>query len=112
MNPNEFPAVLAARFGRGEIEELLAGYDDAAVLNLGAGGIFRGHGEIRGALMNFLAIGAPMVTALRSATVSGDTAVVAFDWSMGPMEGRAVDVLRLGSDGVWRQLLDLPFGSA
>ena len=57
----------------------------------------------------------------RTHSVSGDTALVMFDWvidGIAPdgqkvlLQGSAVDVLRRGQDGYWRQFLDCPFGSA
>ena len=57
----------------------------------------------------------------RTHSISSDTALVMFDWGIdGPtpdgqkvlLQGTAVDVLRRGQDGYWRQFFDCPFGSA
>jgi uncharacterized protein (TIGR02246 family) len=119
--PEEFAATFAATFNRGSLDEVVAGYTEDAVLNLGGGNVQRGHSEIRAALANFLAPRLPMQVTPRTHSVSGDTALVMFDWvidGFAPdgqkvlMQGSAVDVLRRGQDGYWRQFLDCPFGSA
>src|SRR5208337_1371572 len=119
--PEEFAATFAATFNRGSHDEVVAGYTEDAVLNLGGGNVQRGHSEIRAALANFLAPRLPMQVTPRTHSVSGDTALVMFDWvidGIAPdgqkvlMQGSAVDVLRRGQDGYWRQFFDCPFGSA
>ena len=121
MEPQAFLASFTENFNSGELDRVASGYTSDAVLNLGAGAVLRGPEQIRGALQNFLAPKLPMVVTLLSQTTSGDTSVVIFDWRItgnspdgSPVDlgGTAVDVIRKGADGVWRQLLDLPFGSA
>jgi ketosteroid isomerase-like protein len=120
-NQQDFPVVFAKNFNTGNIETVLAGYADDAVLNLGGGKIFRGHAEIRHALANFLASALPIKVELCSHSVTGDIAIVLFDWSIEgnapdgsavSIKGAAADVLQRDADGSWRQLLDHPFGSA
>lgn len=120
-SPQDFPAVFAKNFNSRNIETVLAGYTDDAVLNLGGGKLFRGHAEIRHALMKFLAPALPIKVELRSHSVAGDIAIVLFDWSIEgnapdgslvSMKGNAADVLQRGADGSWRQLLDHPFGNS
>jgi ketosteroid isomerase-like protein len=120
-DPQHFPATFAKNFNTGNIETVLAGYTDDAVLNLGAGKLFRGHAQIRQALENLLAPGLPIKVEPRSHSVSGKTAIVLFDWNIDgaapdgsavSMKGSAADVLQCDADGSWRQLLDYPFGSA
>jgi len=69
----------------------------------------------------FLAPRLPMQVTPRTHSVSGDTALVMFDWVIDGtapdgqkvlLQGSAVDVLRRGQDGYWRQFFDCPFGSA
>lgn len=119
--PEDFAAAFAATFNRGDLDEIVAGYTEDAVLNPGGANVMRGHAEIRMALANFLAPRLPMTVTPGTHIVSGDTALVTFDWVIegkAPdgqqilMQGSAVDVLRRGPDGYWRQLLDLPFGTA
>jgi len=48
--PEEFAATFAATFNRGSLDEVVAGYAEDAVLNLGGGNVQCGHSEIRAAL--------------------------------------------------------------
>ncbi len=120
-DPAEFPNVFKANFDAQLIDVLVGGYADDGVLDLGGGNVFRGRDQIRLAIANFLAPRLPISVALRKTLVTGDHAVVLFDWSIRgeapdgssvEMGGAAVDVLRRHNDGVWRQILDLPFGHA
>ena len=120
-NPADFPHVFKARFDARQLDGLVAGYAADAALDLGGANVFRGHDAIRLALANFLAPGLPIHVTPRHALVTGDQAVVLFDWSIQgaapdgsaiDMGGGAVDVLRREADGEWRQILDLPFGHA
>ena len=117
----DFLSAFRENFDAGALEDLTAGYTADGVMNLGGGNVLRGPDEIRGALANFLKAGLPMSVKMISQTRTGDTSVVIFEWRIegnGPdgnrvdLGGQAVDVLRRGTDGVWRQLLDLPFGAA
>ena len=119
--PSDFPDVFKANFDAKRIDAIVGGYADDGVLDLGGGNVFRGRDQIRLAIANFLAPGLPISVARRRTLVTGDHAVVLFDWSIkgqapdgSPVEmgGAAVDVLRREHDGVWRQILDLPFGHA
>jgi len=120
-NPADFAQVFKARFDARQLDALVVGYAEDAALDLGGGNVFRGHDAIRLALQNFLAPGLPIEVTPRRTLVSGDHAVVLFDWSIKgaapdgtPVEmgGGAVDALRKEADGEWRQILDLPFGHA
>ncbi len=119
--PETFCSRFEKTFNGGDLDLLVQGYAKDAVLNLGGDAVFRGHSEIRNALGNFLAPRLPIQTKPISSTVSGDTAVVMFEWVIegrGPdgsavlMKGSAVDVLQRSADGTWLQLLDCPFGYA
>jgi len=118
-NPADFPDVFKARFDARRLDALVAGYAADAALDLGGGNVFRGRESIRLALANLLAPGLPIEVTPRHALVTGDRAVVFFDWSIKgaapdgtavEMGGSAVDVLRKETGGEWRQILDLPFG--
>lgn len=119
LTPAEFPDVFKANLDGQLLDALVAGYAEDGVLDLGAGHVFTGRAQIRGAIANFLAPGLPISVTSRRTLVTGDHAVVLFDWSIEgraqdgsavAMGGSAVDVLRREEDGIWRQILDLPFG--
>jgi ketosteroid isomerase-like protein len=117
--PATFARAFADNFNAGNLDRVVSFYATDAVLDLGGGNLLVGHNAIRAALANFLAPRLPIAVEPRTVTVSGDTAIVTFDWAIKgsdpdgnpvAMAGRAVDVLRRDPDG-WRQLIDLPFGA-
>ncbi|WP_086820154.1 nuclear transport factor 2 family protein [Allokutzneria sp. NRRL B-24872] len=59
-----------------------------------------------------LALGEPIEVRPRHAYVAGDIALLIVDWSIGDVRGTATDVARRGPDGVWRYVIDNPFGTA
>lgn len=119
--PEDFAQVFAENFNRRDIQALVDGYTQDAVLNRGGGKVFRGRPEIRAALTQFRAPGLPIKTAPRAIAVSGSVAIVTMEWAIEGRspEGRdiamsaiATGVPRLEADGTWRQLLEMPFGGA
>ncbi len=120
-DPNEFAAAFAANFNARQIDALVSNYTVDAAMDLGGGNVMRGREQIRQALANFLAPGLPIKVSPRRVLVSGDTACVSMDFAIEgndpdgqPVKigGTTVDILRREADGIWRQCLDLPFGTA
>lgn len=120
-DPTQFATVFKARFDSANIEALVDGYANDAVLDTGGGNAVRDRQGVRAVLTNFLAAGLPISVVPRHTVVNGDLAVSMFDWSIAgtapdgspvAMGGTAVDVLRRDTDGAWHQLIDLPFGTA
>jgi uncharacterized protein (TIGR02246 family) len=118
-DPAEFPLVFARNFNSGDAASLVDGYAEDALLDLGGDQRAHGRDAIRAALANFLAPGLPIVVKPGRVSVTGNLAVVTFDWSIDgaapdgvpvKLDGSAIDVLRRDADGHWRQLIDLPFG--
>lgn len=121
LAPKQFAEVFKANFDAKLLDAIVEGYAENAVLDLGGDDVFIGRDQIRVALAAFLAPALPISVTPRRTLVTGDDAVVLFDWSIEgqaidgssvSMRGAAVDVLRREADGVWRQILDLPFGHA
>ncbi|GAA2416557.1 hypothetical protein GCM10010420_53480 [Streptomyces glaucosporus] len=68
-----------------------------------------------------LGLGLPVTVRPRHTYVAGDIALLIVDWAIegtGPegervhVEGTATDVARRGADGLWRYVIDNPFGAA
>ncbi|MFJ8751534.1 YybH family protein [Streptomyces sp. NPDC102441] len=106
-------------FNAGDAEAVNAMYTDDAVGMWEPG--FPVYGEDRRAYVTeFLAKRKPSVDAtVRQQFVVGDTAMLIVEWQMEALdengepehlEGVAVDVLRQGTDGYWRYVVDNPFG--
>lgn len=120
-DPNDFAAAFAANFNARRLDDLVSNYTADAAMDLGGGNVLRGRDQIRQALANFLAHGLPINVTPRRVLVAGDTAYLSMDFAIdgkGPdgkpvkIGGTTVDILRREADGIWRQCLDLPFGTA
>ena len=119
--PEEFLERFVPAFNSGDLNSLVELYCPDALLNFGAGQVFRGREAIRSVLANLLALRLPMRVLHRFLTCGGDTALLSFDWVIEgkapdgravKMAGTACQIIHHDSDGYWRQLLDNPFGTA
>lgn len=68
-----------------------------------------------------LALGVPIEVEPRHVYVADDIALLIVDWKISgtapdgaqvDISGTATDVARRGADGIWRYLIDNPFGTA
>ncbi|WP_346655825.1 DUF4440 domain-containing protein [Streptomyces sp. RFCAC02] len=78
-------------------------------------------GELDRANREMLGLGLPITVRPRHTYVAGDIALLIVDWSIAGrdragnavrVEGTATDVARRGPDGLWRYVIDNPFGTA
>ncbi|MBE3009052.1 DUF4440 domain-containing protein [Microbispora sp. NEAU-D428] len=116
----DVPAVFAARFNSGVPAAVSEMYEDGAVFVPSPGTAVTGDGIGR-ANAEFLGLGVPITVRPRHTYVSGDLALLVVDWIIDGVdvrgdrvriEGTATDVARRASDGVWRYVIDNPFGVA
>ncbi|MCX5192540.1 DUF4440 domain-containing protein [Streptomyces sp. NBC_00249] len=116
----QHPSVFEAAFNSGSAHALAAVYTEDAVFVPRAGEPV-GGAELRAANSAFQSLGLPIRVRPRHTYVAGDTALLIVDWVIdgeGPdgehvhIEGTATDVARRGADGLWRYLIDNPFGTA
>jgi ketosteroid isomerase-like protein len=96
-------------------------YEPEAVFIARDGRTVTDHTEIAAELERDISLGLPLEAKARHVFVAGDIAQIVLDWSIdgtGPdgkhvhVEGSASDVVRRGADGLWRYLIDNPFGTA
>ncbi|WP_239160890.1 YybH family protein [Virgisporangium ochraceum] len=96
-------------------------YEPDAVLVPRPGTPLAGAAQRIPAHEHLLGFGLPMTVSVRHAYVAGDIALLIVDWSMTgtsrqgfpvDLSGTATDVARRGDDGVWRYVIDNPFGVA
>ncbi|WP_338020560.1 YybH family protein [Amycolatopsis sp. CB00013] len=67
--------------------------------------------ERRAANAGILALGRPIEVTPRQVHVAGDLALLIVDWSIeGHLAATATDVAKRGEDGLWRYVIDNPFG--
>lgn len=111
MHASQIPEAFAAAFNQQDIDALLALYTDDAV-SVPDGSTEVPRSGLRAALEGFLRLPGKMSVTLRRVVVVGDTALVVADWKLpdAGVSGTTSDVLRRGSDGGWRHLIDCPFG--
>ncbi|MEU0005042.1 DUF4440 domain-containing protein [Streptomyces sp. NPDC006314] len=116
----QHPHVFATAFNSGGPEALARVYAEDAVFVPRPGGQVTGT-ELVAANAGFQSLGLPIRVNPRHTYVSGDTALLIVDWVIAGrrpdgervhLEGTATDVARRGPDGLWRYLIDNPFGTA
>lgn len=116
----QHPAAFAAAFNSGSPQALTRFYEDGAVFVPRPGVGVTGE-ERAAANAEFQALGLPITVRPRHTYVADDIALLIVDWTIdgpGPdgnhvhLEGTATDVARRGLDGLWRYVIDNPFGTA
>jgi ketosteroid isomerase-like protein len=114
-------AAFAAAFATGSSAVVDRFYEPTALMIPEPGIVLSSAAERRAALDHLLGYGVPLVAATRTLHVTGDIALSVVDWSMRgtarqgfplDLSGRSADVLRRGTDGRWRYLIDNPFGTS
>lgn len=114
--PEQTTDVFVHFFNRGNIDDLIrAYYADGAVLAASPGSAAVG-GDLRAALQSYFDVGGTMSAVTRHKLVAGDTALLVIDWTIDAndrqIKGTSTDVVRRGSDGVWRCVIDNPHNIA
>jgi uncharacterized protein (TIGR02246 family) len=116
-SPKELHELFAKHFNAKDVEGLLGLYEEDAVLVAAPGAPVQGREAIRESLEAFLAMGGTMdFLAESDPVINGPLALTHGRWRLSvegtdPMEGETAEVSRLDDDGVWRYVLDNPWGS-
>ncbi|WP_410600548.1 YybH family protein [Amycolatopsis sp. lyj-90] len=109
-DPAEHPFVFQAAFNTGSAEILDTIYEPDAVF-VRRDGVQVTGAERRAANGMILALGQPVTVTPRQVRVAGDLALLIVDWVIeGHLAATATDVARRGEDGLWRYVIDNPFG--
>ncbi len=116
-NPEDLQRLFAERANAGDLDGLIALYEDGAAFVGPDGEDASGSDAIRERLQGLLAM-APQITPTSSrAVIAGDLALLSNRWRMtlGPgdgeragLEGRSTEVARRQDDGSWRYVIDDP----
>lgn len=110
----------AAAFNTGDPDAVERVYEPAGVLVGAPGQPVTGEAR-REVNARMTALGLPIEVRPRHVYVADDVALLIVDWTIagtGPdgevvdIQGTATDVARRGDDGVWRCIIDNPFGTA
>ncbi|WHM40836.1 DUF4440 domain-containing protein [Streptomyces sp. BPTC-684] len=116
----QHPSVFKAAFNSGSAQALATVYDRNALFVTRAGEPVTGA-ELRAANAEFQSLGLPISVRPRNTYVADDIALLIVDWVIDGeapdgehvhIEGTATDVARRGPDGLWRYVIDNPFGTA
>lgn len=110
-------------FNAGDLEALLATYEEDAVIVPGPGAEpLRGHPAIRAALQQFLALGGTLDYTPSYWIVEGDLVLSSIRFRMTgghdaegnpvPLAGTTTEVLRRQPDGTVKYVIDHPFGGS
>lgn len=118
-NPESLHSEFQRCFDAGDLDGLMALYEDGATFVTEEGDELRDKAAIRAALAGFLDAGGTMKSRTRYAVRAGDIALLSNEWHFsgtGPdgeafeMTGRTTEVARLQPDGRWLMVVDHPWG--
>lgn len=119
-NPTDLHPAWADRFNAADVDGMLALAEPGSGFAPQPGVVVTGE-DYRDALGGFLAMGLPINLTLRHSLVSGDIALLVYDWTIKgtaadgndvDLAGTTADVARRSEDHNWRYVLDNPFGTA
>ncbi|MCJ8056953.1 nuclear transport factor 2 family protein [Shinella curvata] len=118
--PEGIVPALLAHLNSLDVETMLGFYDAEGMIVDASGMPHVGREAIGKELAKYFSLGLQMSITQRHLFVAGDVASLILDWSyVGTardgteinMVATATDIARRGSDGLWRYLIDNPFGS-
>lgn len=118
--PEEVTPYIAGAITAGDLDAAIKIYVPDAVFVTKPGTAVQGHEAIRATLSEFMQLKLPIKATDKHVVVSGDVALVISEWVMegnGPdgkpmkLSGTSSDVVRRQADGVWRFVIDNPFGT-
>lgn len=118
--PEQQPHVFATAFNTGDPDAIERVYEEACVFVSSPGEPTTGT-ERRQANARMASLGLPIAVKPRHVYVADDIALLIVDWTIAgtaadgedvDIRGTATDVARRGEDGIWRYIIDNPFGTA
>lgn len=118
--PEGIVPALLAHLNSLDVETMLGFYDPEGMIVDAAGTAHVGREAIGTELAKYFSLGLQMSITQRHLFVAGNVASLILDWSyIGTardgteinMIATATDIARRGPDGLWRYLIDNPFGS-
>lgn len=118
--PADFPKAFEEALNRGDLDAIVALYDETATLRVQSGEARSGAVAVRSEMEQLITAGARITNTLRHALVSGDVALIIVGFVLRletpdePMEvsGTATNVLRRDPHGRWRMVIANPQGVA
>ena len=120
-SPREAVRLADEAFNRGDLEGMLAFYEDGAVMLFAPGQMVSGKPALRDALRPLLGMNPTASHERVHVIVKDDIALWTSDWSVSgsandgaptSQRGRNATVFRRGPDGGWRVVIENPWGAA
>jgi uncharacterized protein (TIGR02246 family) len=116
MDAADIHRLVEDAFNAGDVEALVALYEEDAAMATPDGTFVRGRAAIREQWSGFIALGGTIQMMTRHAVVVGDTALLSNDWHFVgagmELSSRTSEVARRQSDGTWRYVIDHPYAGA
>jgi uncharacterized protein (TIGR02246 family) len=119
-SPEECDRLFGEHVSAGDLDKVVALYEENASLVQHDGHVARGHAAIRQVLSRLVAMRPRMrLEVIKVVAGAGDLAVLYNDWAMSATDpdgkvrertGKAIEVVRRQADGGWRFVVDDPYG--
>jgi ketosteroid isomerase-like protein len=111
--PEQLARNFVQAFNHGDLETILSLFEPDALLAPQPGQTVSGADGLRGALAGFLGLNASFDLTLRRVLSTGDMALIIGDWRLAEagLAGTTADVAHRDAAGVWRYVIDNPFGT-
>ena len=114
--PEDFPFAFQHALNGGDLERIVALYDDAAVLRVQSGEVRSGTTAVRAEMRQLVAADAEIANTLRHSLRHGDVALIVVDYapdgSPVVLTGSAANVIRNTPANGWRMIIANPQGLA
>ncbi len=119
--PEDFPFAFQHALNGGDLERIVALYDDAAVLRVQSGEVRSGTTAVRAEMRQLVAADAEIANTLRHSLRHGDVALIVVDYvlrlrapdgSPVVLTGTAANVIRNTPANGWRMIIANPQGLA
>ena len=118
--PADFPKAFEEALNMGDLDAIVALYEEAATLRIQSGEARSGAVAVRSEMEQLIAAGARITNMLRHVLVSGDVALILVDFLLrlgtpdepAEVSGTATNVLRRDPNGQWRMAIANPQGVA
>jgi uncharacterized protein (TIGR02246 family) len=120
LPPESAHDAFRACFKAGDLEGILALYEDHAALVQGDGKTTTGKAAVRDMMAGFLALGGDFELTTRYAVRMGELALLSNRWTLRgtgrdgqtlDMSGQTTEVVRRQADGRWLYVIDHPWGA-
>lgn len=118
--PESAHRLFEERFNAGDLDGMLALYEDDATFVRGPGDYVNGRAALAEGLRGFLATKGKIRLDTRYAVQHGELALLSNEWTLTgtdaggqpfTMSGRTVEVVRRQADGRWLYVIDHPWGA-